>query len=69
MADCGWVLVMPDACPFCYGVNLAVEREQPITKPYKIQKSGQHAFSFSYNTDCFSTIVVIINPQVLPRCL
>ena len=40
MADCGWVLVMPDACPFCYGVNLAVE--QPTTKPYKIQKS-QHS--------------------------
>ena len=54
-------------CFFCYGVNLTVE--QPITRSYKIQKSGQHVFSFSYHTDCFSTIVVIINPQVLPRSL
>ena len=38
---------------FCYGVNLAVGK--PTTKPYKIQKS-QNALSFSYHTDCFSTI-------------
>ena len=51
-----WALVMPDACPFCYGVNLAVKK--PTTKPYKIQKS-QHTFSFSYHTWLFHALQLL----------
>ena len=28
-----WALVMPDACPFCYGVNLAVKKPTTLQNP------------------------------------
>ena len=60
---------IPDASPFCFGVNLHVHVALEGTRPKSTKLSIPNVAAQSVLiTDCSSALVVIINPQMHPRC-